>query len=191
MYSRTDHLPTIPTGQSHFTAKLSIRVKGGSDIASTNFTFFSCSSHSSCSSCVASSFPCDWCVDGKRKLKSYKNKDTLLTDITGHRCTHDSSQHCRNDILVTGVNRIGPSIRSGPAFCPRVHSGTSESTSEILIPSGQVKGIRLKIDNGAQFMIQTRFFCQFNIEGRIISVSAQIIRGEVLCDETEFSYPWR
>ena len=45
-------------------------------------------------SCVSSPFPCDWCVDG-------------------HRCTHDTAENCRNDILVTGIKRVGPSIRSG------------------------------------------------------------------------------
>ncbi len=48
-------------------------------------------------SCVSSPFPCDWCVDG-------------------HRCTHDTAENCRNDILVTGIKRVGPSIRSGFTF---------------------------------------------------------------------------
>ncbi len=48
-------------------------------------------------SCVSSPFPCDWCVDG-------------------HRCTHDTAENCRNDILVTGIKRVGPSIRSGISF---------------------------------------------------------------------------
>ena len=66
----------------------------GPDFVSTNFTFFDCNTFSSCTSCVASPFPCDWCVDG-------------------HRCTHDTAENCRNDILVTGIKRVGPSIRSG------------------------------------------------------------------------------
>lgn len=69
----------------HFTAKLSVRMTSGPDFVTTNFTFFDCNTYSSCTRCVSSSFPCDWCVDG-------------------HRCTHDTAENCRNDILVTGVS---------------------------------------------------------------------------------------
>ena len=31
----------------------------------SNFTFFDCNTYSSCTSCVSSLFPCDWCVDGE------------------------------------------------------------------------------------------------------------------------------
>lgn len=97
----------------HFTAKLSVRMKTGPDFVATNFTFYDCSSYSSCTQCVSSSFPCDWCVGG-------------------HRCTHDTGENCRNDILVTGVSSVGPSIRSGPGFCPRINAtlgGSTESKS--------------------------------------------------------------
>lgn len=69
----------------HFTAKLSVRMINGPDFVATNFTFFDCNTYSSCTQCVSSLFPCDWCVDG-------------------HRCTHDTAENCRNDILVTGVS---------------------------------------------------------------------------------------
>ena len=58
-------LPLIPSGESHFTSKLSVRVENGPDFVATNFTFFDCNTYSSCTSCVSSLFPCDWCVDGK------------------------------------------------------------------------------------------------------------------------------
>lgn len=69
----------------HFTAKLSVRTINGPDLVSTSFTFFDCSTHLSCTQCVSSQFPCDWCVEA-------------------HRCTHDTAENCRNDILVTGVS---------------------------------------------------------------------------------------
>jgi plexin A len=94
----------------HFTAKLSVRMKVGPDFVATNFTFYDCSSYSSCTQCVSSAFPCDWCVGG-------------------HRCTHDTGENCRNDILVTGVSSVGPSIRSGPGFCPRINA-TAGGTTE-------------------------------------------------------------
>ena len=79
----------------HFTAKLSVRMTTGPDFVATNFTFFDCTTYTSCTECVSSSYPCDWCVDG-------------------HRCTHDTAENCRNDILVTGVNvSSGNSVTSG------------------------------------------------------------------------------
>lgn len=57
----------------------------GPDFVETSFTFFDCNTYSSCTQCVSSAFPCDWCVDG-------------------HRCTHDTAENCRNDILVTGIS---------------------------------------------------------------------------------------
>lgn len=168
---RNDLLPLIPSNKHHFTSKLSVRMADGPDFVSTNFTFFDCNTFSSCTSCVSSPFPCDWCVDG-------------------HRCTHDTAENCRNDILVTGIKRVGPSLRSGPNFCPRVNHTTAGS-SEILVPSGINKPIRVKVDNIATFIIQTRFVCQFNIEGRVTSVNAQLLGDIIYCDEMEFAYTSR
>lgn len=168
---RTDLLPSIPPGQHHFTAKLSVRMTSGPDFVATNFTFFDCNTYSSCTQCVSSSFPCDWCVDG-------------------HRCTHDTAENCRNDILVTGVSRIGPSYRSGPAFCPTINATVGKSP-EILVPSGLKKSIRVKVHIIGQFIVQTRFVCQFNIEGRVTSVNAQLLGDTIYCDSMEFSYTSR
>ena len=168
---RNDLLPLIPANEHHFTSELSVRMADGPDFVSTNFTFFDCNTFDSCTSCVASPFPCDWCVDG-------------------HRCTHDTAENCRNDILVTGIKRVGPSIRSGPNFCPRVNA-TVGGSSEILVPSGIKENIRVKVDNIAQFIVQTRFVCQFNIEGRVTSVNAQLLGELIYCDAMEFSYTSR
>ncbi|XP_060822188.1 plexin-A4 [Bombus pascuorum] len=166
---RTDLLPSIPQGQHHFTAKLSVRMTNGPDLVDTNFTFFDCNTYSSCTKCVSSSFPCDWCVDG-------------------HRCTHDTAENCRNDILVTGVSRTGPSYRSGPAFCPTLNATDSQ---EILVSSGVKKVIRVKVHIIGQFIVQTRFVCQFNIEGRVTIVNARLLADTIYCEETEFSYTSR
>ncbi|KAK0081171.1 hypothetical protein PV325_012648 [Microctonus aethiopoides] len=166
---RTDLLPSIPTGYHHFTAKLSVRMTNGPDLVATNFTFFDCNTYSSCTECVSSSFPCDWCVDG-------------------HRCTHDTAANCRNDILVTGISRMGPSYRSGPGFCPTINATESQ---EILVSSGIKKAIRVKVHIIGQFIIQTRFVCQFNIEGRVTSVNARLLADTIYCEEMEFSYTSR
>jgi hypothetical protein len=47
----------------------------------------------------------------------------------GHRCTHDTAENCRNDILVTGINRIGPSIREALLYPYRHMTGMQLSKS--------------------------------------------------------------
>ncbi|XP_013794744.1 plexin-A2-like [Limulus polyphemus] len=164
----TDSLLAIPPGKHHFTAKLSVRMKGGPDFVATNFTFYDCSTYTSCTQCVSSRFPCDWCVDG-------------------HRCTHDTGENCRNDILVTGLASIGPSIRSGPGFCPRINT-TSGGSTEILVPMGISKKIHARVENIQQFTPSTRFVCQFNIEGRVRQVKAQLLGDIIYCQYMNFTY---
>lgn len=36
--------------------------------------------------------------------------------------------------------------------------------------------------------MQTRFVCQFNIEGRVTSVNAQLLGDTIYCDAMEFGY---
>ncbi|GAB6029881.1 Plexin-A2 [Chamberlinius hualienensis] len=165
---RTDTLPSIQQHQHHFTATLSVRRSSGPDFVATNFTFYDCNTYGECTECVSSPFPCDWCVDG-------------------HRCTHDTGENCRNDFLVTGVNNVGPSFRSGPSFCPKINASVTGS-SEILVSSGMRRGITVKVDNIAQFLTQKHFVCQFNIEGRVLQVNAQLIQDTMYCTEMEFKY---
>lgn len=84
--------------------------------------------------------------------------------------------------------RVGPSYRSGPAFCPTINATQS---SEILVASGIKKSIRVKVHIIGQFIMQTRFVCQFNIEGRVTSVNAYFIADTIYCDSMEFSYTSR
>lgn len=42
-----------------------------------------------------------------------------------------------------------------------------------------------------QFIVQTRFVCQFNIEGRVTSVNARLLGDTIYCEETDFSYTSR
>lgn len=164
---QNDLLPPIATGHHHFTSKLSVRMKVGPDFVATNFTFYDCSSYVSCTQCVSSPFPCDWCVGGNR-------------------CTHDTGENCRNDILVTGVNNVGPSIRSGPGFCPRINITTAFGR-EILVPAGSQKRIQVKVENIHQFISTTKFSCQFNIEGRMRHVNAQLLGDTVYCETMKFA----
>ncbi|XP_070491742.1 plexin-A4 [Chironomus tepperi] len=164
---RTDLLPQIEPGKHHFTARLSVKTASGPDLVFTNFTFFDCSTHLSCTRCVSSLFPCDWCVDT-------------------HRCTHDTAENCRNDIMVNGVNRMGPSYRSGPAFCPAIN--VTDLGTEILVPAGVKRSVKVRVHVIGHSIVQTRYVCQFNIEGRVSSVNAQLLGDTIYCDSMEFMY---
>lgn len=151
----------------HFTARLSVKTSDGPDLVFTNFTFFDCSTHLSCTKCVSSPFPCDWCVDT-------------------HRCTHDTAENCRNDIMVNGVNRMGPSYRSGPGFCPAIN--VTDVGTEILVPAGVKRSVKVRVHVIGHSIVQTRYVCQFNIEGRVSSVNAQLLGDTIYCDPMEFMY---
>lgn len=59
------------------------------------------------------------------------------------------------------------------------------------MPSGIKKSIKVKVHIIGQFIVQTRFVCQFNIEGRVTSVNAQLLADTIYCDHMEFSYTSR
>jgi len=91
--------------------------------------------------------------------------------------------------LVTGVSRIGPSYRSGPGFCPTINA--TGDGSEVLVSGGTSKSIKVKVHIIGQFIVQTRFVCQFNIEGRVTSLNAQLLGDTIYCDSMEFQYTSR
>ena len=152
---------------AHFTAELWVREANGPEFVSTNFTFYDCKSFNSCSECVASDFPCDWC-------------------LRGNRCTHDPSSNCIRDALVTGVGHPGPSIKRGPQFCPRILPGL-EST-EIMKAFGTSSIIKVKVDSIAQMIARSRFSCQLNVQNVLTRVDAQLLGDTIYCDAMQFSY---
>lgn len=82
---------------------------------------------------------------------------------------------------------MGPSIRSGPGFCPRIN--VTDGSSELLVPYGTMKRIQVKVDNIAQqIIVQTRFSCRFNIEGRVTPANAQLVENTIYCDSIPFNY---
>lgn len=56
-----------------------------------------------------------------------------------------------NLILWLVKQRVGPSIRSGPGFCPRINA--TNGSSEILVPYGDLKRIQVKVDNIAVWKV--------------------------------------
>lgn len=159
-----DFLPLIPQGQQHYTADLSLRRTTGPDLVVTKFTFFDCGAYSSCTQCVTSRFPCDFCIEHSK-------------------CTHDIEEYCPGDIL---VNRVSSNeSTTGPEFCPRI---TGVDSPEILVPSGLSKAVHVKVYLVGHFIVQTRFTCRFNIEDRAINVTARLLADTIYCDPVEFSY---
>ncbi|KAF5308525.1 hypothetical protein FQR65_LT06190 [Abscondita terminalis] len=128
----------------------------------TNSKLYACDSFDSCTECVSSNFPCDWCIEG-------------------HRCTDETSVYCRNDIIVTGINHIGPSYRSGSNFCPRINA----ATNEILIPSGSKKRIQANVSL-TTIMVLSKFLCIFEEQNNKRSVKAQLIADTVYCEHIDF-----
>lgn len=163
----TDSLPSLGANSHDLVTKLSVRMLNGPDFTATNFTFFDCSSYATCTECVSSPYPCDWCV-------------------SGHRCTHDTGENCRNDLLITGVKQKGQSLRSGPSHCPRIN--TTHGSSEILVSAGQPRRIQVQVHEIPPVISSTRFACQFNVEGRVRQVNAQLLADTVYCDPMEFTY---
>lgn len=39
-----------------------------------------------------------------------------------------------------------------------------------------------------QFIVSTRFVCQFNVEGRVKSVNAQLLGDTIYCDPMKFAF---
>jgi plexin A len=163
----TEILPPLAPSSHDLVTKLSVRMANGPDFTATNFTFFDCSSYSTCTDCVSSPYPCDWCVDN-------------------HRCTHDTGDHCRNDILVNGIKQRGPSVRLGPKHCPRIN--TTHGSSEILVSAGRPRRIQVQVHEIPERILQAKFSCQINIEGRVRQVEAKLLGDVVYCDPMEFAY---
>ena len=46
----------------------------------------------------------------------------------------------------------------------------------------------MKVDNIPAMIVSTRFVCQFNIEGRVKQVNAQLLGDTIYCDPMKFQY---
>lgn len=75
---------------------------------------------------------------------------------------------------------------SGPDSCPRINA--MGDVIEILVPHGSKKAIKARVQEIGEYILQERFVCQFNIEGRAIRVKASLLNNTVICDFVEFAY---
>ena len=58
---------------------------------------------------------------------------------------------------------------------------------KVLVPNGMSKRISVKVVNIPQ-AITIRFVCQFNIEGRVKQVNAQLLSDTIYCESLQFNY---
>lgn len=63
-----------------------------------------------------------------------------------------------------------------------------EDSNEILVASGENKKIHIEVKNIHSFIETTKFNCQFNIEGRVRQVSAQLLGDIIYCDSMLFEF---
>ncbi|KAL8574219.1 hypothetical protein ACOMHN_027873 [Nucella lapillus] len=169
-YTPATHLlPPIPTGKDSMVMRLSV-VMNKQEFVSTNFTFFDCNVHTSCTGCTQSHYECTWCI---------KN----------HRCTHQPDEFCRNDIRVMGRNVSGSASIPGPRSCPRLELASSDP--QILVPADTTRSITVH-GLAMQDFQKDNLRCEFNVDsGR--TVPATVIpfgRDKVLinCSTLNFNY---
>uniref|UniRef100_A0A6B0VFM3 Putative plexins functional semaphorin receptor n=1 Tax=Ixodes ricinus TaxID=34613 RepID=A0A6B0VFM3_IXORI len=160
---KPDAFSPIPSEDPYLTMKLSV----GRNMTPEYFKFFDCSAYETCTQCTSTASPCTWCI-GR------------------HLCTHNSSENCHNDITLSSP-ASGPSIRGGADLCPRIRKSSS-SSNDIIVPKGTTVGIRLQVENIPAFMIQSRFVCQFFIEGKVKQVNGQLLGDSLYCGRIPFKY---
>lgn len=83
-----NRLPPLGQNMTALQAILSIVAGGHSTpIASSNFSFYDCGRHTTCSQCAKSEFPCDWCLESN--------------ECVAGKLTEDK---CRKQHIVNGLN---------------------------------------------------------------------------------------
>ncbi|XP_033647915.1 plexin-B-like [Asterias rubens] len=138
----------------------------GVNFVNREFSFYKCSIHKSCVSCVASRWACDWCV--------FEN-----------RCTHESTSTCSgiNEVIVTGQNNKGTSMQ-GPDSCPQLQI----QEDEILVSTGVDRQIIVLTGNLPDPEQIKSYQCSLNIEGAKQSATATHENDVLTCEENSYTY---
>ncbi|XP_063707390.1 plexin-B isoform X3 [Culicoides brevitarsis] len=116
--------PMIEPGKDHVSVPLSVRSsETNKDFVSRNFSFYDCSRHDSCRSCVQSQWGCNWCIyDNKcvHNVTMCRNTGSVISDESY--CPH--FKHNAAPILLP--NKVAKEIRLEVENLPRpqnAHSG--------------------------------------------------------------------
>ncbi|XP_072180982.1 plexin-A4-like [Diadema setosum] len=159
-------LPAL-TNDDNVVVALSIKsTESGVNFVESDFFFFDCTRISSCSSCVTSRWPCDWCV--------YEN-----------RCTHDSSS-CLDDTIVNGDNIPSQTNRTGQEYCPQL-LGVPEET---LIPVNIAAGYSIMASNlPTDSTKATKYECVILVDGSEQTVEVTDFNETfVNCPDRKYTY---
>eukprot|EP00057_Strongylocentrotus_purpuratus_P011934 XP_011666408.1 PREDICTED: plexin-A4-like [Strongylocentrotus purpuratus] len=161
-------LPTIPEEVDHVTLTLSI-VSTETEVSfvNTDFILFDCTHLKSCSSCVTSPWPCDWCV--------YDNM-----------CTHDNSSCQPGETVVIGENNTVGSENKGQSYCPQLLATSERFFIPVNIPSGySLLATNLPTE---QTKVQS-FECILRIDGVGIRVQTFFFNESyIICSAEEYMF---
>uniref|UniRef100_A0A673M962 Plexin-A1 n=1 Tax=Sinocyclocheilus rhinocerous TaxID=307959 RepID=A0A673M962_9TELE len=132
----------------------------GQKFASVDFTFYNCSIHRSCLSCVNGSVPCHWC--------EYRHLSSQCTIFFWHR-------------FLLSLFFLIYSARDCPQILP---------STQIFIPVGVPKPITLSAHNLPQPQSgQRNYECIFHIQGEMQSVTAlRFNSSSIQCQKTTYNY---
>ncbi|XP_071500933.1 plexin-A4-like [Diadema antillarum] len=161
-------LPPIPVGDDSIRVTLAIKsTESGIRFVSRDLYFYNCSLDTSCSSCVTTPWPCDWCV--------YEN-----------RCTHNSSS-CEGDTIVFGDEIATETGNRGQLYCPQI-LGPVET--ETLIPVGVETSYTLRGSNLPTDSSKVKSYeCILHVEGgEQITTATSFNHSYVECDKKSYSY---
>ncbi|KAK0398213.1 hypothetical protein QR680_002480 [Steinernema hermaphroditum] len=159
------NVPRLSGTERSLNTKLSlVRDRSSLSLASSNFTFYDCRKFATCSECVSSDFPCDWCIQSDQCV----DRDT-------------TENKCRGQHLVNSHASDGPSQRKGAGGCPQMIS-----EEDIYVAAGKTKEVRVRAENLMPFM--STFKCQFEIDHSVHERSARREENEIVCDDMKFEY---
>lgn len=170
----TNSRPLIPEGQDSVQVDLAVRSsETNKDFVSRSFSYFNCSHHTRCKTCVKSSFGCSWCL-----------VDNL--------CVHDTSI-CNSSSIISG-EKVGllhmmhqnPAQMSnhGSGFCPRFRN----SPDQLLFPNNVARRMRVEMENLPKQISRSEVHCIIAIEDSTFKVSAMVDGRFIICDEAKVSY---
>merc|ERR1719410_1213983 len=175
-----DSRPNIPGNADHVTMNLAVTSRQATkEFVSTNIMLFNCETHSTCLDCVASLWPCAWCIYSNRCAHMSSNKNACKEAIVS------------SDTSVFQLLQDNPSqlISYGEQYCPRV-----ELTNEIYVPNNVPQELALTVSNLpdlTQYAGDTSFLCQVEIEAAKFRVPARLEGNQVVCDRTTYRYESR
>ncbi|XP_033645766.1 plexin-B-like [Asterias rubens] len=159
-------IPEIMMADDHSSMLLSVEsTETGVNFVDREFSFYDCSSHTSCVSCVGSRWACDWCV--------FEN-----------RCTHESTSCSeQNEVIVTGRNNKGSSMQ-GPDSCPQLQIQGNET----LVSTGVDRQIIVQTENLPDSAQIKSYQCSLNIEGGKQSAAATRENDVLTCEDNSYTY---